>query len=68
MSSKQQDISVKIYIHSIEIVRLEKIDDSDRSNYGLKFIEIDKKEEDKLKRFIYYCQRRILKKRGGLDD
>lgn len=68
LSSKQQDISVKINIQAAEIVRLEKIDGSERTNYGLKFIEIDKKEEDKLKRFIYYCQRRILKKRGGLDD
>ena len=68
LSSKQKDLSVKIKINAAEIIRLEKLDDSDRINYGLKLIEVDKSEEDKLKRFIYYCQRKILKKRGGLES
>lgn len=65
---EQEDMSVNVNIKSAEIVRLEKVTEEDRVNYGLKYDDISKEGRDELKRFIYYCQRRILKKRGGLDD
>ena len=68
LSAEQADKSVKINLHSAEIVRVEKMDENGRINYGLKFIDIEKRDQDELRRFIYYCQRRILKKRGGLNS
>ena len=68
ISLTQEDISVMIKVKSVEIIRLENIKERGRFNYGLRFIEIDMENKDVLKRFIYYCQRKVLKKRGGLDD
>ena len=68
ISSVQEDISVMIKVKSVEIIRLENMKERGRVNYGLRFIDIDMENTDVLKRFIYYCQRKVLKKRGGLDD
>ena len=68
ISTTRKDISVNIKVMSAEIVRMEQMRENARYNYGLRFIDIKKEDMDSLKRFIYYCQRRILKKRGGLDD
>ncbi len=67
ISAARKDISVNIKVGSAEIVRMEQIRENARFNYGLRFIDIKSEDRDSLKRFIYYCQRRILKKRGGLD-
>ena len=66
LSSKQEDFSVKINIKSAEIVRLEEKNESRRIKYGLKIIDIDSQDRDDLRRFVYYCQRKALKKRGEL--
>ncbi len=68
ISYKEEEVQVKIKVKAAEIVRLEKIKESGRYSYGIKFTEIIKEEQDELKKFIYYCQRKVLKKRGGLDD
>ncbi len=57
---------VKINVKTAEIMRLVKIDENRTFNYGLKFTEMDKMEQDELKRFIYYCQRKELQKREKL--
>jgi c-di-GMP-binding flagellar brake protein YcgR len=64
--STNENSLININIRSAEVVRVDKINVSGRVHYGIKFIDIDKSEQDKLKNFIYYCQRRVLKKRGGL--
>ena len=66
LSAVQEDISILINIHSAEIVRIDKIIENNRINFGLKFINIDISDQDELRRFIYYCQRTVLKRRGGL--
>ena len=58
-----EDISVNIKVTSAEIVRVEHIKETARFKYGLRFIDINNEEMNSLKRFIYYCQRRLLKKR-----
>ena len=63
ISAVRKDISVNIKVTSAEIVRLEHIKETARFKYGLKFIDINNEEMNLLKRFIYYCQRRLLKKR-----
>ena len=64
LSAGQKDNSIRINIGSAEIVRLETANESARINYGLRFTDIDKRERDELRRFIYYCQRKDLQKRG----
>ncbi|MGD9156946.1 MAG: PilZ domain-containing protein [Desulfobacteraceae bacterium] len=65
---KQEDFSVFISIQSAEIVRTEKAIQNDGINIGLKFTDLNKKDRDELRRFVYYCQRRLLQKRGGLEN
>ena len=63
ISAALEDISVNIKVTSAEIVRVEHIKETARFKYGLRFIDINNEEMNSLKRFIYYCQRRLLKKR-----
>lgn len=65
--SKQKDGSIRIDIKSAVILRIEKVHESNRVNYGLKFLDMDNSARNELRRFIYYCQRRELQKRGELD-
>ena len=67
LSFEKEDISVLISIQSVEIARIDNTDQSGRISLGLKIIAIDKNDRDELKRFVYYCQRRLLKKRGGTE-
>ena len=67
LSAEKGDNLLQINIGSAEIVRIDKIDERGRIRYGLKFIGIDKREQDELRRYIYHCQRKRLQKRGGLD-
>ena len=66
-SAKMENSSVNLNIASAEIVRMEKNDENCMITCGLKFIDIDKKDQDELRRYIYFCQRKELKKRGELD-
>ena len=67
LSVSQKDNPININIGSVEIIRSENAKISGRINYGLKFIDIDIREQDELRRLIYYCQRKELQKRGGLE-
>ena len=66
LSSKTEDFSVLITFQSMEIVWIDNTLQNGRISLGLKIIDINKNDQDGLRRFIYYCQRRLLKKRGGL--
>ena len=66
LSSEMDYVPLNIKIKSAEIVRLKKYKDDRMFSFGFKFTEIDSTEKNLLTNFIYYCQRRVLKKRGGL--
>lgn len=65
LSSEMDNMPIDIRIRSAEIIRLDKRKEGRIFIYGFKFTEIDKTEKNKLTNFIYYCQRRELKKRKG---
>ncbi|MBN2420146.1 MAG: PilZ domain-containing protein [Deltaproteobacteria bacterium] len=67
LSAGRESKSIRINIGSVEVIRIEKINESRSIRFGLKIIEIENREQDELRRFIYYCQRKELKKRGRFD-
>jgi c-di-GMP-binding flagellar brake protein YcgR len=65
---EDEEISVNIKIGSADIVRQAKFAEEGKLDFGLKIMEIKKDEQNELRKFIYYCQRRVLKERGGFDE
>ena len=65
---KQEGQHVRIRIGKGEIVRIDKNVQTRRMNYAIRFHALDPSEEKALDRFIYYSQRRLLKKRSLLLD
>lgn len=63
----EEETSVNIKIGSADIVRIEKYVETEKVDLGLKILEIKKDAQNELRRFIYFCQRRILQERGGFD-
>ncbi len=64
---EEEETPVNIKIDSAEIVRVTKHVETGEMELGLKILEIRKNEQNEFKKFIYYCQRRVLKERGGFD-
>ena len=60
----EDSLKTRINIDKAEIVRVEKIANTGRYNYALKFKDIEKNKSDELRGFIYECQRFALKKRS----
>jgi c-di-GMP-binding flagellar brake protein YcgR len=65
---EEEKTPVNIKIGSVEIVRMIKHVETAKMDIGLKILEIKKDDQNELKKFIYYCQRRVLKERGGFDE
>lgn len=65
---KQEGQHVRIRIGKGEIVRIDKNTQTRRMNYAIRFHALEPSEEKALDRFIYYSQRRLLKKRSWLLD
>ncbi len=57
---------VEIAIDKALVKRAEKSPDTDRMTFALQFVEMDRAEKQVLEEFIFYCQRRLLRKRSGL--
>jgi hypothetical protein len=57
---------ITIKIKKAEIMRLEKNEMTNRTNFAIHYREIEPVDEKELEKFIYYCQRRLLKKRSLL--
>ena len=68
LSSFQDGIAINTGIKSAEIVRVEEKRELGSYYYGIKFTEMDIKSQNEIKKFIYYCQRQLLKKRGGFES
>ena len=62
-----EEIRTKFQIKSAEIVRFENHKNIRKHVYGLRIIEIVKNEADKIRKFIYDCQRRVLKRRDTVS-
>ncbi len=65
--SFQDGIAINTDVESAEIVRVEDKKELGSFYYGIKFTEVNIKSQNEIKRFIYYCQRQLLKKRGGFE-
>jgi c-di-GMP-binding flagellar brake protein YcgR len=55
-----------VRIRSAEVNRMEKVPGSSRLHFALQFLRMEREDEQLLDRFIYYSQRRLLKKRSLL--
>ncbi len=65
---EEEENSVNIKMGSAEIVRMIKYVETGKMDFGLKILEIKKDDQNELTKFTYYCQRRVLKERGGFDE
>lgn len=61
-----EDEKVEVEIKSAEVIRVEKLPETKRINFAVQFSRIDREGELVLDRFIYYSQRRLLRKRSLL--
>ncbi len=61
-----EDEKVEVGIKSAEVIRVEKIPETKRINFAVHFFRINREGEAVLDRFIYYSQRRLLRKRSLL--
>lgn len=57
-----------IKVNKAEIIRIEKIWETRRYQYGIQFIDYGTQEENDIRNFIYSCQRRLLKSRYSPED
>ena len=67
IASIQDGIAINTDIDLAEIVRVEGKKELGSYYYGIKNTEVGAKSQNEIKRFIYYCQRQLLKKRGGFE-
>jgi c-di-GMP-binding flagellar brake protein YcgR len=65
---ENDEMPVSIKIDSSQIVRQAKYAEEGKLDFGIKIVEIKKDEQNELRKFTYYCQRRVLKERGGYDE
>ena len=56
--------NVRVKIKKADIIRIDKRTETRQYSYAIKFMDLDKKAEDEIRRFIYMCQRKVLKKRN----
>lgn len=63
---KQEGQPIRIWIGKGKIIRIEKNTETKRMHYGIRFETLEPPDEKALDRFIYYSQRRLLKKRSLL--
>ncbi len=64
--STMEEEKLEVKIRRAEVIRAEKIPESSRIQFALQFVRMEKEDEQQLDRFIYYSQRRLLKKRSLL--
>lgn len=64
--SMMEEDKVEVGINRAEVIRVEKIPESTRINFALHFLRMNRPDSQVLDRFLYYCQRRLLKKRSLL--
>lgn len=57
---------VRVEIKRSEINRIEQNVTTGKYQYALQFLDIEKNMEDKLKAYIYHCQREVLRRRSFL--
>jgi c-di-GMP-binding flagellar brake protein YcgR len=65
---ENEEMPVNIKIGSADIIRQINHSEEGKLNFGIKITEIKKDEQNEFRKFIYYCQRRVLKERGGFDE
>jgi hypothetical protein len=65
---KQEGQPVRIWIGKGQIVRIDKNPDTKRMNYAIQFQALEPSDAKALDRFIYFSQRRLLRKRSLLQD
>ena len=66
--NREKNGKIKIGIKKTVIIRIFKSSETGKYNYALRFMDMEKKEEDKLDKYMYECQRAVLKKRSMLVD
>lgn len=59
---------LQIQIRKAEIKRIDKNPTTGRYQYALQFLNINKEDNEKLMKFLYDCQREVLKRRSFLVD
>ncbi|MCF8062847.1 MAG: PilZ domain-containing protein [Deltaproteobacteria bacterium] len=64
--STMEEEKLELEIRIAEVIRAEKITESSRAHFALQFVRMEREDEQMLDRFIYYSQRRLLKKRSLL--
>jgi len=64
--STMEEEKLEVNIRTAEVVRAEEVPESSRVQFALQFLRMEKADEQMLDRFIYYSQRRLLKKRSLL--
>lgn len=61
-----EEAKVEVGIKTAEVVRVEKIPETKRINFAVQFSRMSKEGQAVLEQFIYYSQRRLLRKRSPL--
>lgn len=61
-----EDEKVEVGIKSAEVIRVEKVPETKRTNFAVRFSRLNRDGQGVLDRFIYYSQRRLLRKRSLL--
>ncbi len=66
--SSEEGLRTRIDINSAEIIRINKNPDRGKYDFAIKFADISKQDEERVRQFVYDCQRRELKRRGYMED
>ena len=61
-----EERKLEVSIRTAEVIRVEQVPESSRVHFALRFLRMEREAEQLLDRFIYYSQRRLLKKRSLL--
>ena len=64
----EDSVKAKISIKKLEIRRMEPNPNTGKFNYAVQFLDLGKNGKEKIKDFIYRCQRDLLKRRNDIDD
>jgi len=64
--ARHDDLSLFLKIKTAEIRRVEFDEKLNRMKYAIQFRELEPPNEKELEKFIFSCQRRLLRKRSGL--
>lgn len=68
ITCEEEQTRTNFLISKAEIVRLEKKMEKGCFHYALKFVEMNKRDQEMLKTFIYNCQREELRKRSRFSE